>query len=419
MRQEALKERDGDWNMVNVCMIAPKKYPVPAVKGGAVEGLMELFLTMNERYGRIGLTVLSVWDEKAYASAGEYKKSTIEYIRYGTLRDRLFSSRAVSFLNRMSVRHRGKAVFEDPYIKRAYRKMQGKVFDLVLIEDGEYDIYGYLAKRIPKEKMCIHLHGAYEGAAALSRWFSRYICISNFVARNLLCNGVIHGKKVDVLKNGIDLERFQQELTPEEIVSERKNYGIADETVFVYWGRLIPEKGVKELLEAFKKVRAKKAAKLLIVGSSAFGREVAAEYAMELEALSKDVKGAVCFTGFIPNHELWRAIKIADIAVLPSIWDEAAGLSMLEAMAAGIPLITAKVGGIPEYVEGESAYWVEWSKNFADDLAEAMLKLAGDEELRRGLREHAKENVKAYSAKNYYEQYVRLILSYVKDGEGK
>ena len=59
MRQDALKERDGDWNMVNVCMIAPKKYPVPAVKGGAVEGLMELFLTMNERYGRIGLTVLS------------------------------------------------------------------------------------------------------------------------------------------------------------------------------------------------------------------------------------------------------------------------------------------------------------------------------------------------------------------------
>ena len=133
----------------------------------------------------------------------------------------------------------------------------------------------------------------------------------------------------------------------------------------------------------------------------------------KLEQCCEQMKRKVVFTGFVPKEKLWKILKISDIAILPSVWNEPAGLAMIEALAAGLPLITTDVGGIPEYVSEESAVILSWSKDLVSDMAAAMVRLAEDKELRKQLTEHAFQNAEKYSAENYYHNFVAFIKKYI------
>lgn len=121
------------------------------------------------------------------------------------------------------------------------------------------------------------------------------------------------------------------------------------------------------------------------------------------------------FTGFVRNDELWRALHVADVAVLPSIWDEPGALANIEAGAAGLPLITTNVGGTPEYVNDSCALILDWSPKFEEDLADAMVRLAEDDGLRAEMGRHGLENAERHSASHYYEDYVQLLERYASE----
>ena len=401
---------------MNVCMITPKQFPVPAVMGGAVEGLVELFMQLNEKYGEVDLTVVSCWNEAAQRKSENYKKTHMVYIKHNSLADRFYENRVVRRINSFCLNHVEKQPFTDSYVKKIYKRVKNQNYDMIIIEGGDWERYGYLIQKMDKEKICLHIHGIFLGTALANRWFSHFICISDYVGRNLVMNGHINMDKVDIVKNGIPLELFQQELTADERITERRKWDIQEqETVYVYWGRLIPEKGVYELLEAFRIVLEKLPAKLLIIGNAQFGYGVKTEYDRKLEQHCEQMKGKVVFTGFVPREKLWRILKISDIAILPSVWNEPAGLAMIEALAAGLPLITTDVGGIPEYVSEESAVILNWSKNFVSDLAAAMVRLAEDEEFRKRLTEHAFQNAEKYNAENYYHNFAAFMKEHTSE----
>lgn len=405
--------------MIHVCIITPKKYPVPAVKGGAVEGLVESLMNVNEEKQRMKLTVVSRWDAAAQKEAERYTCSQMRYVEYGGFLDQIHASRIICFLNRMFLKHRHRVFLEQNYIKKVYKKIAKEEFDIIVIEDGEYGIYSYIKKKMESTKICIHLHGEYEGTHTLAEWFSHFICVSNHVARILTMNGIVNAEKVDVLKNGISPGRFQRRDLTYSICAERRKYGISErDIVFVYWGRIIPEKGVKELLEAFQKVSwDRHDVRLLIVGSASFGIDIATEYEKYVTNLCADLEGNVIFTGYIHNSELWRVFHAANIAVLPTICNDAAPLTVLEAAAAGLPCITTNVGGVAEYASVDSAVILDWSLDFIDNLADAMLRLADDPELRIRMGRCALENAKKYSDVNYYDSYVDLIEKYVMENQ--
>ena len=73
-------------------------------------------------------------------------------------------------------------------------------------------------------------------------------------------------------------------------------------------------------------------------------------YRTPLYELANNIKSKVFFTGYISQIDLAYYYNLADVAILPSIWDEPAGLTNIEAMACGLPVITTRSGGIPEYV---------------------------------------------------------------------
>ena len=96
---------------------------------------------------------------------------------------------------------------------------------------------------------------------------------------------------------------------------------------------------------------------------------------------------------------------MADIAVLPSMWEEPFGLTVVEAMAAGLPLITTRSGGIPEICEGVAT--IVERENIVDNLAVAIQDLYDHPEKRKQMAAASLERSKLFDketyAKNFFE----------------
>ncbi|MDE3110853.1 MAG: glycosyltransferase family 4 protein [Acidobacteriota bacterium] len=114
---------------------------------------------------------------------------------------------------------------------------------------------------------------------------------------------------------------------------------------FGYVGRLVSEKGLKLILRAAKQILDRgKMFKLTFVGDGP-DRQSLESMVQEL-GLGEIVK----FTGSLRNAELYRAVRDVSVLMMPSIWEETAGLSAIEQMMRGRLVIAADVGGLGEVV---------------------------------------------------------------------
>jgi glycogen synthase len=107
-----------------------------------------------------------------------------------------------------------------------------------------------------------------------------------------------------------------------------------------YVGRLVPQKDVGTLLEAFARLGAP--AHLLVVGDGP-GRP-------SLQRRAQPFGSRVQFTGFVPHAQVPAVLRHVDMLVLPSIYEEF-GTSLIEAMAAGLPVVATRVGGTADLVK--------------------------------------------------------------------
>lgn len=177
--------------------------------------------------------------------------------------------------------------------------------------------------------------------------------------------------------------------------------GAARRILFV--GRISPDKGLHVLLEAFRKVvQEHPAAQLDIVGPQA-APPVASVFRLAddpkvsalvsfcgrdyLTCLKEQVASQglerVSFSGAVPHSALADRYAAADVYVQPS-FTETFGVPIAEAMAAGVPAIGTRVGGIPEVIEDGTTGWLV-ERGDARALADAILRLLGDNDLRRSM----------------------------------
>ena len=135
------------------------------------------------------------------------------------------------------------------------------------------------------------------------------------------------------------------------------------EDYVLYFGRISEEKGIKELIKAFKELPN---IKLKMAGTG------------NLEDECKNISN-IDFVGFKTGEELTKLITQAKFVVYPSIWYENCPLSILEAEVCGIPVITANYGGMKELVEdGKTGILLD--KIDAKTLKESISKLYNDNE---------------------------------------
>jgi glycosyltransferase involved in cell wall biosynthesis len=146
----------------------------------------------------------------------------------------------------------------------------------------------------------------------------------------------------------------------------------------VYAGRLVREKGVRDLMTALPKFHADDAG-LLIVGDGP-DRPI-------LDALARElgVEHRIRSVGAVPHPDVPSYLQHAELVVLPS-WYEERGRILLEAMAAGTPVVATRTGGIPATVrDGVNGLLV--SPRSPERLATAIDRILGDRELAATMRE--------------------------------
>ena len=160
----------------------------------------------------------------------------------------------------------------------------------------------------------------------------------------------------------------RNERLPDEGNAERLGAFLAgDEPTVVYFGKLIPQKGVQVLLEAMQEIEAR----LVVVG---FGPQRA-----ELEALAPP---RTLFTGPLEHRHLTRLLALASACVVPSIFPEAFGMVAAEAAAVGCPPLVARHSGLAEVANGlEEEYppsargLTSFATGDADDLRAKLVAL--------------------------------------------
>jgi N-acetyl-alpha-D-glucosaminyl L-malate synthase BshA len=197
----------------------------------------------------------------------------------------------------------------------------------------------------------------------------------------------IWNRDIFVIPNGIDLERFDN-LPRDEM--RAKLQATADDRLILFVGRFRPEKGVKYLIKAMAILRqSDQSARLLLVGE---GPE---EESLKRLVRKLNLESYLEFVGQIQNEEVPRYMAAADILVLPSL-SESFGIVVLEAMASGLPVVATRVGGLPEIIEdGRNGFLVK-PKN-SEQIAERLLLLLGNDELRARISGNNRDKAKGYS----------------------
>jgi glycogen synthase len=171
----------------------------------------------------------------------------------------------------------------------------------------------------------------------------RLIACSRFMARQVHDYFSTPLDKIDVVPNGIYV-RPDPFASDEQRRAFRRRFVEDDQLLVYYVGRIVYEKGLHVLLEAWPGVLAGLPhARLVIAGAGG--------YLPALMQLAEElgIAAQVTFAGFIPDDERDQLYHAADVAVFPSLY-EPFGIVALEAMAADCPVVVAATGGLAEVV---------------------------------------------------------------------
>jgi len=188
---------------------------------------------------------------------------------------------------------------------------------------------------------------------------------------------------------------------------ETPSPGITIKYDFVFVGRLVSEKGVSTLIDAFSMLRKELDTKvsLLIVGDGNWKDKVIAKIA------EHDLETCVTMVGRKTGQELTDLIHSGKIAVVPSEWEEPMGGVALELMSAGRNIIVSRNCGMAECV-GKGG--LTFLNGDAEDLARTMKKLWGDKALQDEQKIEAKTQLIKFQAEKRVMEHIELFQSLLK-----
>jgi glycogen synthase len=223
---------------------------------------------------------------------------------------------------------------------------------------------------------------------AVERWMARRadaVVVCSYYMRGHVADIFdIDERRIVVIPNGID----PSELRPAgDLQALRSRFAQPDEKLVLFVGRLVYEKGFQLALDALPGVVERvENVRFLVAGSGTHEHELKAQ----AERLALSAHGS--FLGWIGDDVLHSLYRIADLCVVPSIY-EPFGLVALEAMASGCPCIVADTGGLREVVPVGERVGLRFNGGDPEHLGVMIERLLVDERLRERLVTEASEHV--------------------------
>ena len=265
---------------------------------------------------------------------------------------------------------------------RGIAAMTSSFFASIRAAFGPYDVIHYHAEGpcamiwLPRlfGKRCVAtIHGLDHRRAKWGRFAKWYLrlggkCAAKYAdALIVLSEGVqrffkeTYKRDAILIPNGVSRpERLEPDLI-------RKQFGLNGGDYVLYLGRLVPEKGLRTLIEAFRRVRTGK--KLVIAG----GSSDTDGFVAELKALAAEDE-RILFTGFVQGALLAELYSNAYLYTLPSEL-EGMPLSLMEAMSYGNCCLTSDIPECADVVAGHAA---TFHAGDAGDLADKLQRLCDD-----------------------------------------
>ena len=273
--------------------------------------------------------------------------------------------------------------------------MSSSVFGGIRAAFGNYDVVHFHAEGpcamlwLPKlfGKKCIAtIHGLDHQRAKWGKFARTYIILGEKCAVKfadeiiVLSEGVqkyfldTYGRQTRFIPNGVN----RPKIIPANLIT--KKYNLTKDSYILFLGRLVPEKGIRYLIEAFKQVKTDK--KLVIAG----GSSDTDEFTNELKELAKDDE-RIIFTGFVQGQELEELYSNSYIYTLPSDL-EGMPLSLLEAMSYGNCCLVSDIAECAEVVEDKALLF---QKSNIEDLKDTLQDACDHPEKVQNLKQQASD----------------------------
>ena len=371
--------------------------PIPAVQGGAVENLVDFYLEYNDMQQLHDITVYSPWDARVTNHpALSSKVNHYVFIDVTSFKAKL-ARRLYGYFHHNEYYN----YFIEYYFEKVYADLKKHHYDLILIENGAGLAYKLSQRGF--NNIILHMHNEVRESRSMYHKvvfnsFTKILTVSNYIKGR--ASVFFPDDKIQTVHNGIDLKKF----SPKEIVSvDRHKMGFSkDDFVMIYSGRINQEKGVSELIDAMILLKDHPQIKLMIIGGTFFGNtNDEDEFIRSLKEKAIKIKANIVFTGFIPYEKMPDYLQLADIAVIPSIWNDPFPTTELEAQAMGLPIITTRRGGIPEEVSEKNAILLDTDEHLIENLASAILDLYEHPEKRKQMALVSIERAKLFDKKTF------------------
>lgn len=310
-----------------------------------------------------------------------------------------FKYKAIEILRKISVGKDLKAVY------LTYRYIRKIKADVVCGHTPKGGLIAMLAAYLARVPIRLYFrHGlVYETSTGLkrrllvnidrlaSRLATKIVCVSPSVANKSIEDRLNPSHKQVLLGNGtcngIDVQRFHKSRIKSTDVNELKQkLGIEDgDFVIGFTGRLVRDKGIIELVQAYNKLqRHLPNIRLLLVGM------LETRDALPADIVKAIQESNIICTGYVHNTIIERYYALMDVLVLPS-YREGFPTSVLEASSMEIPIITTRATGCRDsIVEGVTGLFVDHS---ARGIEQAVLELYHDASLRERMGKSGREFV--------------------------
>ena len=233
----------------------------------------------------------------------------------------------------------------------------------------------------------------------------KVICCSEYMIGHVRYAFGLPNDKLVMVPNGVNIHNYE---VPFDYRDFRKKFALPEEKIVLFVGRLVYEKGIHVLINAVPKILSKVNAKFIIVGSGYMKEQL-------LNIVrSMGLEHKVLFQGFLDEASLLKLQRIADVSVVPSLF-EPFGIVALEAMAAQSPVVASDTGGLSEIIEHDTT-GIKVYPNNPDSLAWGINKVLMDENFAKQLRDNAYKRVQEkYDWATIAQQTKRIYQDVIKE----